>query len=692
MKAKIRPEDYAWLGEDFVNDYDAVVNLLPTLNNPLINKNVTEKYRDNFSRYYAKQLRKPMYFSSLCQNIFNIRLLPIQDAILQELWAKPFPMFIASRGFGKSFLLALYATLKCFLIPESKIVIAGAGFRQSKIIFEYMANIWKKAPIFRQLIGSKSKPSRDIDRCTMNILDSWAVAIPIGTGDKIRGLRAHTIMADEFAAINPSIYETVISGFAAVSKDPVDNVALEARIDFMEKHGLMNEELNALLSQSRQTNQSIISGTADYAFQHFAKYHKRYHDIIASRGDEHKLKELFKNEDGTIQRGQDWRDYSIIRVPYEIIPKGFMDEKTVMRAKATMHSAIYQMEYGCVFVEDSQGFFRRTLIDKCMGTEAKPIECPESGKVWFDAMTKGSPKKRYVLGIDPASESNNFTIVILEVNKDHFKVAYCWSTNRKKFYAEKKYGKTDENDFYVYCCRKIRSLMALFPCARIGLDSQGGGRTIEQGLHSKGSLKQGEKPIYEIIDKENKKPTDRETDGPHIVELVNFADAEWTSNANNGLKKAMEVQELIFPRFDKLAIAISNEQDKAVNIARENAKEMSSEEQDELHMILNMDSMEECVIEIEELKNELSTIEMKSTLAGRDRWSTPEIVENGKKSKLNKDRYSALLMAYMMAVQVQAGPQLGIMATIGRLAKSEVKTQKTGTIVDFYRSIPKRGV
>ena len=68
------------------------------------------------------------------------------------------------------------------------------------------------------------------------------------------------------------------------------------------------------------------------------------------------------------------------------------------------------------------------------------------------------------------------------------------------------------------------------------------------------------------------------------------------------------------------------------------------------------DSESECVLEIEELKNELTTIVMTQTSTGpnaRDRWDTPEIkLPNGKKGKLRKDRYSALLIANMLARQI----------------------------------------
>ena len=65
------------------------------------------------------------------------------------------------------------------------------------------------------------------------------------------------------------------------------------------------------------------------------------------------------------------------------------------------------------------------------------------------------------------------------------------------------------------------------------------------------------------------------------------------------------------------------------------------------------DTLEDCVMEIEELKTELSTIVMTQTstgAGGRDRWDTPDIkTPNTKRGRLRKDRYSALVMANMVA-------------------------------------------
>jgi hypothetical protein len=81
------------------------------------------------------------------------------------------------------------------------------------------------------------------------------------------------------------------------------------------------------------------------------------------------------------------------------------------------------------------------------------------------------------------------------------------------------------------------------------------------------------------------------------------------------------------------------------------------------------DNLSDCILEIEELKNELTTIVMTQTSTGpnaRDRWDTPEIkLQNGKKGRLRKDRYSSLLIANMMARQVKRPDKMPKFENIG---------------------------
>jgi len=619
--------DDAWLGLGDLNEL-----ILP--DNPLFGRKKEDI--ENPDLHLLRILRNPKYFGSTVKLLMGIELHPIQIALLQEFWYRPFPMFIASRGFGKSFSLALYSFLKCILVPGTKIVIVGAAFRQSKIIFEYMENMWRNSPIIRSIFSSNDDgPRRDVDRCTIRLGDSWTIAVPMGDGSKIRGLRAHIIIADEFASISPDIYETVVAGFAAVSASPIQNVKEEARKKAMREAGLWTDELEAV--QIKKGNQAIISGTADYSFKHFATYWNRYKAIINSRGDQHKLREIFGED---VPDNFNWYDYSIVRIPYELIPKGFMDDKQVARARATIHTGIYNMEYAACFTEDSDGFFKRSLIESCVTRDSNPIKVADK-PVIFDVSTKGNSSYEYVYGIDPASEKDNFSIVVLELHGDHSRIVYCWTTNRSNFKDRQKTGLVGEHDFYGFCARKIRNLMKVFPCRLIGMDAQGGGVAVEEALHDPSKLEEGENLIWPIIDPDKEKDTD-DQQGLHILELVQFAKADWTAAANHGLRKDLEDKVLLFPRFDQLTLGLALDKE---------GKDIINSDIEKLY-----DSESECILEIEELKNELTTIVMTQTsngVGGRDKWDTPDVkLPNGKKGKLRKDRYSALVIANMIARQL----------------------------------------
>ena len=138
-------------------------------------------------------------------------------------------MLIGSRGMGKSFILSVYPLLRALFMPRRKIIVVGAAFRQSKVLFEYMDTIWKNAPVLRDLCPSNSGPRRDVDRCVMHIGQSTVTCLPLGDGSKIRGQRANDIIADEFASIPKDIFENVVAGFAAVAASPIEKVKQKAK-------------------------------------------------------------------------------------------------------------------------------------------------------------------------------------------------------------------------------------------------------------------------------------------------------------------------------------------------------------------------------------------------------------------------------------------------------------------------------
>lgn len=612
--------DEAWLGLDVV-DTD--------LFNPM---SFLYGVEEDFHLKLSWLMSRPEYLSFTTNHLLNTQLLPSQALIIDELWNRKFPLLIASRGFGKSFQLALYSILRALILPRRKIVVVGAAFRQSKVVFEYMETIWRNAPMLRDICDSNSGPTRDTDRCTMRINESVITCLPLGDGQKIRGQRANDIIADEFASIPRDIFENVVAGFAAVSADPIQNVKRLAAQNKAKELGI--EILPEDSPKDQKDNQIILSGTAYYDFNHFATYWKKWKSIIKSKGNLTKLKEIFNGDNPP--ENFDWTQYSIIRMPYELLPPGFMDADQVARSKATVHAGIYQMEYGACFTRDSQGFFKRSLIESCVIDKENEIKDSKGNTIHFEASLMGDPNKRYIFGVDPASEVDNFSIVVLEVHPDHRRIVHCWTTTRSEHKEKVKRGYSSETDFYSYCARKIRDLMILYPCIHIAIDAQGGGVAIMESLHDQDKIKEGELPIWPVIETDKAKDTDGER-GLHIIEMCQFARHEWLAEANHGMRKDFEDKVLLFPFFDAITIGLSVSEDGLKNRM--------------------YDTLEECVLEIEELKDELSMIQMTQTNSGRDRWDTPEvIVGTGRKSKMRKDRYSALLMANMASRVLQRTP------------------------------------
>ena len=312
-------------------------------------------------------------------------------------------------------------------------------------------------------------------------------------------------------------------------------------------------------------------------------------------------------------------------MPYEKIPLGFMDAGQVARAKATNHISTYMKEYGAVFAKDSLGFFKRSLIDACTVKEVINHTLMPADVTSFYATLNGASNLKYVMGIDPASDVDNFSIILLEIHKQHRRIVYSWTTNKKDHVERMQYNLTQENNYYAFCARKIRSLCSRFNIEAIAIDSQGGGKHIVDAINDVDKMNEGEDFLWPIIEEGVEKHTDSLA-GKHIITLINFANAEWTSSANHNLKKDFEDKALLFPFFDSIVLATINTQDP-------NGKKI-------------YDTLEDCFFEIEELKNELAIIAHTKTVNGRDRWDTPETkTASGRKGRLRKDRYSALLMA-----------------------------------------------
>jgi len=95
MSNKLKKINEAWLGLDTIED---------NMFNPMA---IIKPSENDFHLRLAWLMSRPEYLPFTASKILNTQLLPSQALIINELWERKFPMLISSRGFGKSFQLAL---------------------------------------------------------------------------------------------------------------------------------------------------------------------------------------------------------------------------------------------------------------------------------------------------------------------------------------------------------------------------------------------------------------------------------------------------------------------------------------------------------------------------------------------------------------------------------------------------------
>lgn len=611
-------DDLEWLELD---EIPAVVK------NPLIYP-VGEKQPDPYEEM-AEIFTDIDYLHFFIKHVLNVELPPYQCVIQDTLWRKRMPLMVGSRGLAKTFSLAIYCLSRMVLEPGYKIVIVGAGLRQARQVFDYMSYIWDRAPILRDIAGRGKTvgPRREVDRFQFEIGHSVAIAIPLGQGDKIRGLRANTVIVDETSVVPEEIFNVVVQGFAVVSKDPIVKIKEAATVRKLKRLGEWSEELEQKRKENAGGNQIVLAGTASFYFNHFYKNYKKYRDIILSKGDSKIIKEVFAGDEESA-KGFNYKDFAILRIPYTAIPEGLLDPAIIAHAKATLTTNQFLLEYGATFITDSDGFYKRSILEQA--TTNKPIYTSDEF-VQFSAYQTGEKDKAYVIGVDPAADVDNAAIVVVELNKGHRKIVHCWTTNKKKFmqYQRRMAKQNVEigNDYYRFIAKKIRTLMRSFNTERIIMDKNGGGTAVAEALKSDDTYLHGELPVFEVPDYDNPKADDAK-EGLHILKLIAPTN-DMNADANHGMLKDFQDKVLLFPRFDTVELAKAIEMDRLIE----------SDDQ--------FDTYEDLVQELEELKSELTSIVVTpSSSLGKETFDTPSVkMEGDKKGRLRKDRYSALLYA-----------------------------------------------
>ena len=332
------------------------------------------------------------------QDLLGVDLAVPQRAILNSMWKKDFVLVTAGRGCGKSFMTGVFSVLWALLYPGQKIGLLAPSFRQGKTMFAEVEKLWRASPLLRE--ATEGKPTLASDRCYLkfkqggNTPCSIIEAIPLGDGSKIRGARYYVIIVDEFAQMPEQIFKQVILPMGATVANPMENVRKLAKIDKLIKSG----KAKSSDFQEKDSNKVVMLSSAYYQFNHM------YNSILAYQR--------------LINEGN--KAYAVHTIAYTDMPKGFLDIANITSSKASLSEAQFNMEYGAIWEADSSGVFKATLIEKCKGLEK------------FTVSRKGIPGKEYILGLDPARESDAFAMCILQVGNPN-RVVSAWEFYKVDF-------------------------------------------------------------------------------------------------------------------------------------------------------------------------------------------------------------------------------------------------------------------
>lgn len=540
-----------------------------------------------FTAYYL--LRNIDMF---CYFVLGTKIFPFQSIILRCLLRRPFPMLLLSRGGSKSFLLGIYSALRACITPGSKIVMVGSNRRQSRFIFDHAKNIYynRKASLFRDLVA---KPPNDLpEQSSMYVKgddkQSMIAALPLGAGDKIRGIRSTHLLADEFVVIPKDIFNTILRPTAAVSIDPFEKSQRIKREKELVEAGVISSDDMIEFDD----NQIVISSSASYEFTFLYEMYKNYRQSILAglnTDDKEKIKRASK--------------YCIIQLGYESILKvapGLLDESNIVEAKKSIPHDTFHTEYGAQFVSDSAGFIPRSLLEsRQLQMERLPI-----------VETKGSEGFAYILGIDPSSgqdEGNDwFGLIVIKVD---LAKRISWIVNA--------FGGSGKG--WPYYIDLVKTYLTAFKPQYVVIDSYGGGSNLASILGSEkySNVEKGEK-LYSMMDKDNLASYSL-VEG-RILRMV-VPTNSWNELSNVNLKSMFEHEKLWF----------------AAPLNQTSYENNKSEEIEKLETAFDF---------ITETKTQISLIVGSQGANGMTVFGLPQSLGSArKKQRSRKDLYSATLLA-----------------------------------------------
>lgn len=163
-------------------------------------------YRENIDIFVTEYLRLDFLKD------FQLDLLCMMNESRNFVW-------VASRGMGKTFLIALYICIRCILYPATKVVIVSGTRGQSLAVFEkiQLELMKKSAALCNEINMKESKFSGQDAKIVFNNTSYIKI---VTANDNARSNRANILVVDEFRMVKKDTLDTVMKKFLTSRRMP----------------------------------------------------------------------------------------------------------------------------------------------------------------------------------------------------------------------------------------------------------------------------------------------------------------------------------------------------------------------------------------------------------------------------------------------------------------------------------------
>jgi len=174
-----------------------------------------DKFMDGLESWVAYWRENPHRFV-----IEYLQIAPFstfQMILLYVMFKSDYFMWWASRGLGKSHLIALFCVVRCLLFPGTKVCIASGTKGQSiNILSEKIKGFYDTSPMLRVEIEELKTTINDPIVRFRN--GSWIKVV--AASDNARSARANVLVVDEFRMVDDDIIKTVLRKFLTSRRTP----------------------------------------------------------------------------------------------------------------------------------------------------------------------------------------------------------------------------------------------------------------------------------------------------------------------------------------------------------------------------------------------------------------------------------------------------------------------------------------